>query len=208
MSQKDIFLSGEADKWYERNSAFDYHKIVDNLEHVLDYIPEGGNVLEIGCSSGRNAYTLSKELKASYYGIDPSLEAVEAAKKVYPKMTFNLGTADLIEHDSGKFDIVYFGFCLYLVDRELLTKVVSEVDRVLKTGGFLIITDFDSSIPRINEYVHKEGVRSYKYKYEEMFLGFPQYVLVDKRPQKNIGFKYDNNERIATTILHKENFNY
>jgi adenylyltransferase/sulfurtransferase len=40
-------------------------------------------------------------------------------------------------------DLVLFGFCLYLVDRKLISRVVAEADRVLKDTGFLGIVDFD-----------------------------------------------------------------
>ena len=65
----------------------------------------------------------------------------------YPNLNLKQGTSDQIEFDNQYFNVVILGFCLYLVDRELLFKTISEVDRTLKQGGYLVITDFETPFP-------------------------------------------------------------
>ena len=53
---------------------------------------------------------------ADCYGIEPSAQAVAAA--CAKGINVMQGTADVLPFDNQSFDIVIFGFCLYLCDRE------------------------------------------------------------------------------------------
>ena len=69
---------------------------------------------------------------------------------------------------------------MYLIDRSLLMKAVSEADRVLKDNGFLVITDFDPIYPFKNKYLDMDQIHSYKADYSKLFLANPSYSLVEK----------------------------
>jgi ubiquinone/menaquinone biosynthesis C-methylase UbiE len=62
------------------------------------------------------------------FGIDPSQNVIEEANK--NGITAKVGTADLLDFNDDKFDIVIFGFYLYLCDRKDLFKIASEANRV------------------------------------------------------------------------------
>ena len=62
------------------------------------------------------------------------------------------------EFDNQYFNVVILGFCLYMVDRELLFKTISEVDRTLKQGGYLVIADCETPFPVKLKYEHVEGL--------------------------------------------------
>ena len=68
-------------------------------------------------------------------------------KKRYKKLNLKVGSSDNLDFDDLFFDVIILGFCLYLVDRNLIFKTVSEIDRTLKEGGILIINDFDTPFP-------------------------------------------------------------
>ena len=106
------------------------------------------------------------------------------------------------------FDVVILGFCLYLVDRELLFKTISEVDRTLKQGGYLVITDFETPFPIKRNYEHLEGCFSYKNNYSNFFLGGGHYSLVNKihTSHSTDMFNPDINERVSTSVLYKEHY--
>jgi len=74
--------------------------------------------------------------------LEPSNEAVYQAISL--GLDARVGTADVIPFQDKSFDIVIFGFCLYLCDRDDLFKIAAEADRVLKTPGWLLIKDFYS----------------------------------------------------------------
>jgi len=140
------------------------------------------------------------------FGIDPSTEAIEDGRQRFPNLTLAVGTSDGLKFASQDFDFVLFGFCLYLVDRELLPATVAEADRVLKPNGFLGITDFDMAVPTMQEYKHAQGVFTYKLDYSRLFTAYPHYVLVNKISFSHHGdtFHTDPHERLSATVLYKD----
>ena len=122
MSQK-VFLNKEGDNWFKRNHEnFTENKLKsDPIVYLLlkNKILVLKNILEIGCSSGYRLNYLKKYThKGNYYyfGIDPSKEAIEHGKK-FKNISLKIGTADNLEFDNQSFDLLIFGFCLYLCDR-------------------------------------------------------------------------------------------
>ena len=92
------------------------------------------------------------------YGIDPSKMAIK--KAICKGVLASIGTADHIPFKEKKFDIIIFGFCLYLIDDEDLFKVISEADRVLNQKGHIVIYDFYSKKTRYYPYKHCRGLKS------------------------------------------------
>lgn len=205
--QKELFLSSEGDMYYQRNkTVLKKDEEIDELNKVyIKYINPKMKVLEIGCSIGRSLDYYRKQTGCFSYGIDPSVDAIKNGKELYPEINLSLGTADNLNFPDNYFEIVIFGFCLYLVDRKLLTKVVYEADRVLKDGGYLGITDFDSNIPKKRPYKHHKDISSYKYDYSKMFLAFPHYSLIEKSNlvSEDNPFKFDTTQRAASVVLYK-----
>ena len=217
-NQNSIFKEGEADNWYFRNkeildgigcSENKYSLDIENISKNLDPFKNGINhILEIGCSSGKKLETLCQRLDASGCGIEPSALAVEEGNSRMKSSHIQLvcGTADELPFESSSFDLVYFGFCLYLVDRKTLLKSLSEADRVLRAGGFLAITDFDPGRMYKRPYVHQEGLFSYKQDYSRFYTGSGLYYLVSKNSfsHRRDFFDHENDERISLSLLYKE----
>jgi len=201
--QKDLFLSSEGDAWFNRNRT-DIKQ--DKMHLFARALKDGQQLLEIGCSDGKNLSYMSSQAKVMCAGVDPSAEAIAEGKKRYPGFDLRIGTADSLPFKNGAFDMVVFGFCLYLVDRDDLAKVVYETDRVLRDGGKLGILDFDSPYPVKKKYCHLEGVSSYKYDYAKLFLSFPHYSLVEKNSlsHQGMGFHPNPDERISNVLLCKD----
>lgn len=112
------------------------------------------SVLEIGCGNGWRLHVLAREYHAKCFGIDPSERAVKDGMSLFPDLLLSQATADAVPHADQFFDLVIFGFCLYLCDRKDLFKIACEVDRVLKDFGKLMILDFYPPFPYRNAYAH------------------------------------------------------
>ena len=186
VKQKEIFLQSEGDAWHTRNKeAIALSKLPDNdalLKELIDFFPKSNHkvkILEIGCGDGTRLNWIKDNLNADCYGIEPSAQAVlEACSK---RIDVKQGTADDLPFHSQSFDIVIFGFCLYLCDREDLFCIASEADRVLRMPGWLMILDFYSPDPYANDYHHRGGVQSYKMDYRTLFSWHPDYYCVTQK---------------------------
>jgi ubiquinone/menaquinone biosynthesis C-methylase UbiE len=217
--QKNTFLEFEGDNWFDRNidsinSNFDYENDIvyrTLLKHKLN----PSSILEIGCSSGHRLNGLKKlygENNVEYYGIDPSKKAIEYGLSKYNNINFNIGTADkLSSFVTDSMDIVIMGFVFYVIDRILLLKVISEIDRILKNDGILIIVDFFSEIPKKIRYHHinNDNFFTFKQNYYEVFISSKIYFLIDlfsENHKSNQSINQDFNE-LYTCALLKKNIN-
>lgn len=115
-------------------------------------------------------------------------------------------TADSLPYEDSTFDVVIMGFCLFWVERKYLFRSIAEADRVLKEGGFLVISDFDTKLPYIRDNIHNKDCYTYKIDYAQMFLVNPQYSLAMKQVFSHASMAYtkDIQERVAMQILFKD----
>ncbi len=212
MKQKDIFLNHEANAWFERNrqassnrnfSKDDIVLAVHEISKLSEHKGEKIKVLEIGCGEGGRLNHMKEVINCSVYGIDPSDQAVNNCMS--NGISAKIGTADNLPHENNSFDVLIFGFCLYLCDREDLFRITMEADRVLKAEGWLIIKDFYEEHPMSNEYHHTSGVRSYKMDYKSLFTWHPNYTCYQNKVyhHEDQNFTDQSNEWVATSVIRK-----
>lgn len=212
MNQRDVFVSGEGDAWFRRNrDCLEAMREMPDVEYIvgtlISYKDRINSVVEVGCSSGFKLELLCERFNALGVGIDPSCEAIESGRsRVGTGMELHVGASDDLPCLDGSVDLVYFAFCLYLVDRKLLLRSLAEADRVLSPGGFLVITDFDPGVPHVRSYSHVEGVGSFKQDYASIYISSGLYTMVGKYAFSHSGLFFDEvrDERVSTTILYKE----
>ena len=208
INQKRIFLESEGNNWFSRNNLNINNDLNIKNDMILKIISRNKiskeSVLEIGCANGYRLNEIKKKFKSEVFGIDPSLEAIKHGKKKFPEVKLKIGTAEKLKFEDDKFDLIIFGFCLYLCDREDLIKIVDETNRVLKNKGHIIIYDFYSKSPYYNNYIHKEGIKSYKMDYSKIFLWNPFYKLKEKKIfEFNRKFKDKKDNKLAVFLINK-----
>jgi ubiquinone/menaquinone biosynthesis C-methylase UbiE len=181
MNQTQAFIDSEGDAWFERNER--KLGLADPVTPVVERLdPRPKTVLEIGCCNGWRLKKLRETLGCEIAGIDPSKQAVMLANEP----AIQRGWASALHYLDGEFNLVIYGFCLYVIEPEDWFTVVSEGDRVLADGGHIIIHDFaDHGNPHAVPYEHAEGLLSYHFNFASMWLAHPWYRLVDwKQPAK------------------------
>ena len=210
MKQREVFLHSEGDAWFRRNPqvpelcGFPESDLL--LMDILDIAPrlaEGTRILEIGCGDGGRLSWLRENRGFKCCGVDPSAQAVAVARG--RGIDAQQGTAEQLPYPKGEFDLVVFGFCLYLCDREDLFRIACEADRVLKSPGWLLILDFYSPTPTRREYHHHSGLFSYKMDYRALFTWHPSYAEVSHRVRHHAEDCHtdDRSEWVSTSVLRK-----
>lgn len=205
-------IAAEADAYFLRNGLA-AERVALGAETTVRFlggvIREGEkcNILEIGCSYGYNLNYILKEFPGvKCFGIDPSLEAVKYGSGVYENISLQQGFSHNLPFQDNFFDVVMLGFCLYTLDRRDYCRTIAEIDRVLKTGGFLAIWDFDTvnSFCRVNK--HNDKVPVYKINLYNTFGSNPAYYLAEKHSFSHEGdrFHEDIQERCSLCIFYKE----
>jgi SAM-dependent methyltransferase len=209
VKQRDVFLGSEGNAWFERNGPQAVSEFPESDELLLAILqlphsPDPLRVLEIGCGGGSRLAWLQKHRGFACFGLEPSARAVEAARS--QGVSVQQGTAEFLPFDTAAFDLVVFGFCLYLCDREDLFRIASEADRVLRNPGWLAIRDFYNPAPVQQPYHHKPGILSFKMDYRSLFTWHPGYVNHYHKIGHHVTGDYtdDRNEWVATSVMRKE----
>ena len=186
--QSKIFLEIEGNKYFKRNLStnekknFSIDLLTKSIEKKIKNKKKKYNILEVGCSTGHRLYYLKKKFNFhKYYGVDPSSDSIRYIKTNFKKIKATRGTAENLNFNNQKFDIVILGFCLYLCDDEDLFKIASEVFRILKNGGTLFIEDFIVGKPKYVKYKHRKNILCRKMNYTLMFNWHPKLNLVNKK---------------------------
>ena len=209
MKQKDIFIESEGNAWLQRNAAAQAARTLPQDDEVLVKIlglpapAEGASLLEIGFGDATRLHWLKENTAYACHGIEPSTDAVAAAKR--RGLDAVQGTADALPFPDSSFDVLIFGFCLYLADREDLFRIASEADRVLKNPGWLVIRDFYSVAPQKREYHHRSGMFSHKMDYRTLFSWNPGYTCQSHEVSHHSthSFTDDTAQWVATSVLRK-----
>ncbi len=215
---KREYMKQEGDAYFRRNFNQEeivkasigtklFHEFISKQMCVGDCANK--KLLEIGCCYGYNLAYLNNECGFESYGIEPSGEAIAYGENLFgDKIEFSQGTVDNLPYEDDFFGVVIVGFCLYQVDRKLLARALSEIDRVLISGGYLVISDFDTPVPCKRENKHNYLTPTYKDNYGDMFRHLPyRYTLIEKKTYSSDGdfiFLDDIQERVSTQIFYKE----
>ena len=119
-----------------------YQQIIRDAEwHAIkECIPAKSKFLDVGCGAGYSLMRASKDLDCKAEGIDadPGSHGVgRFVKDLVSDVSIKQGFAENLPFEDGKFDIVYSSHVLEHVNNE--DKAISEMRRVLKNNGVLII---------------------------------------------------------------------
>lgn len=104
---------------------------------------EGKHVLEVGSGRGGGARHIAKFFNpASYTGLDLAQNAVDLANALHvmPNLKFVQGSAEEIPFADNSLDVVINVESCHAYGS--VPKFLSEVKRVLKPGGYLLLVDF------------------------------------------------------------------
>lgn len=209
MKQSEIFLAGEGDNWFKRNHEYLQKKdftedsVFNAVKEIIKSEGKKLKILEVGCGEAKRLEYLKNTFNVEVFGVEPSSLAVSHAKE--NGVNCQLGTADNLPFEDNYFDIVIFGFCLYLCDEEDLFKISQESDRVSKRQSWTIINDFYAKTPIKNKYHHKEGVHSRKMDFSSLFSWNPNYTCFYNRIFHHDTQEFTDEQQnwVATSVLRK-----
>jgi tRNA (uracil-5-)-methyltransferase TRM9 len=114
-------------------------KFSPELEELKSYIKDGEKILDLGCGTGR-LYEIFKDKNIDYAGIDFSENLIQIAKEKYGNH-FQVADILILPFSDNYFDSVWSIAVLHHIPSdELRRRVLTEIKRILKPNGRVIIT--------------------------------------------------------------------
>lgn len=209
-------------KWSgERLETFIYSR--DTIEHLHRYaitfeFIKGKNVLDIASGEGYGSHLMSR-FAGNVCGVDIDNESVELAKKKYKSnnLIYKQGSATQIPFDDNTFDVVVsFETIEHIAEHN---QMISEVKRVLKKDGILIISTPDkmyySDIRKFNNHFHIKELYREEFKdlistqfgyctlYNQLYLNGISIICSEKANVDNQEIVFTGNySKIENTVVH------
>lgn len=117
---------------------------------------EGMRVLDVGCGTGTNLY-LYYRAGCEVHGIDLSPGMLEEARgKLGDRVRLRLGDASQMPYSDGFFDLVIAMLTLHEMPSSIRPAAMSDMVRVLKQDGRMLLIDFHPGPIRFPEgWLHK-----------------------------------------------------
>lgn len=106
----------------------------------------GDRVLDVGCGPGYLTRLAAGAVGpgGTALGIDPSPTVIRYAQRVtrQDNCAFQLGVAEALEAPEASFDVVVSSLMIHHLPDDLRPRAITEILRVLRPGGRLLIADF------------------------------------------------------------------
>lgn len=122
-------------------------KLDSVYERLTSHVKMGQRVLDIGCGTGELTIRAAQK-GANVKGFDVNAEMLEIAQKrvseakVFKNVElFEMGVAELCNEEPGIYDVVISGLCFSELTDDEINYTLKEVNRILKSGGILLIAD-------------------------------------------------------------------
>ncbi len=122
------------------------YKPWDEFKLFKEYIRDGQKILDLGCGNGRlYKFLKDQNLNVDYYGLDNAEKLISICKEKYPEVAdrFKVGEIFKLPYDESQFDVV---ICIatfhHLSDYTQRINTLEQVRRVLKPGGYLLMTNW------------------------------------------------------------------
>lgn len=113
------------------------------LSYISEYIQDGQTVLDLGSGNSR-LYEILKHKEIQYIGVDGSKKLIEIAQKRYPHLELHTSFSHSIPIADSSIDTVVSLALIHHLTENTLSQTLSEVYRVLKPNGVLILTSWNT----------------------------------------------------------------
>ena len=150
---------------------------------VVDFINirHGSKILDIATGTGKQAFAFAKK-GYDVVGIDLSEDMLRVAKKTnkYANVEFKNADATNNPFDDNYFDVTCISLALHDMPISIRKKVLSEMVRVTKTTGIIVVIDYALPNNKIKKHLIYRFIKFYESKYYPDFIKYDLHALLQE----------------------------
>ena len=168
MDPKDIVRAGYDKVSYayrgEGNdpASPDFEQYGTWLRELLELLPAGAPVLDLGCGNGIPVARLLSEAGCQVSGVDLSQVQIERAKRLVPKAHFTRADMSAVKFPPASFAAVVSFYAIIHLPLEEQPALFDNIFTWLRPGGFLMVTTGAQAWTGTEEdWLGVEGARMY-----------------------------------------------
>ncbi len=125
---------------------------------ALCSLPPGARVLDVGCGAGATVEHLITNHKLTAIGVDPSPVLLECGRQRRPDLPLLEAVGENLPFADGEMDGVFAECTLSVMENA--DSALAEFQRVLKNGGYLVVTDVYARNPEGVKDLHRLPITS------------------------------------------------
>lgn len=114
-------------------------------------------VLDVGCGTGYFTRVMAEAVTSAgtALGVDPSREVIARARRLTRRAncSFSEGIAETLDAPNGSYDVVVSSLMIHHLPETMRPQAISEMFRVLRPGGRVLIADFRPRTSRIGRHL-------------------------------------------------------
>lgn len=118
-----------------------YIEDLDIYDEFEKYLPDGGNILDLGCGTGRTYAHFSKK-GYQYVGLDFSEKMKEKAFELHGKFPYIVDDIMNVKEYFGSesFDAIFAVYSLFHLPKEDFEQTIANIHDLLKVGGVVLLS--------------------------------------------------------------------
>ena len=121
-------------------------KLQEWVAKHLNYTPK--KILDFGCGDGAMTNEVKKLFpNSTIYGVDPSSESIEIAKKEYPEIPFYVSRTTVPFFENNLFDVIYCAGVFHHIPYKEHADYIRELSRIVRPGGLLVLFELNPLNP-------------------------------------------------------------
>lgn len=126
------------------------------MKELIEFFSDksASSILDVGTGTGDFIPVIQKTFpSAKITGIDPNSESLAIAKEKYPEVAFHAMTGEELKFKNQYFDVATISMALHHLPSVQAT--LKEMQRVVKSGGWIIVNELFSDNLNAAQEVHK-----------------------------------------------------
>lgn len=142
LHSQNISISGEGPEYFSE------YKVKDMALYFKGIGKSPDTIIDFGCGIGGSLAFLKKYFTTSMiYGCDVSSESISVAREMNPDCKLDIVNDNSLPYNADFCDVVFCACVFHHIDQHMYEKWLTEIRRVLKVGGHIVIYEHNPYNP-------------------------------------------------------------